>query len=193
MQPLEPLDYADFMTANHNNEQVALAAYLKAIKDRRADREHQQKAELRQYEAECRQRLARQRRQRHHEQYAANPEKFLEQSRQWQKDNPEQVLELARKHRALDYGLTTWLTAEQWQTIKEFYGNRCLCCGRGEDELRTAELTLSPDHVIPLALGGKCSPENIQPLCHQRKKGVRWGCNNLKGDESTDYRPRERP
>jgi hypothetical protein len=108
---------------------------------------------------------------------------------QWLQDNPERFKELVRKNRALKYGLTRWLTAEQWTTLKEAYGNRCLCCGRHEDELRAAGLTLSPDHVIPLEKGGLCCPENIQPLCHARRKGVRWGCNNAKHLGMTDYRP----
>lgn len=48
----------------------------------------------------------------------------------------------------------------------------CLACGSDDD------LTL--DHVIPLALGGRNSVENIQVLCRS--------CNSIKHTMTTDYR-----
>ena len=48
-------------------------------------------------------------------------------------------------------------SAAEWQALREAYGNRCLACG--------LEKPLTPDHVIPLVLGGRSDIENIQPLC----------------------------
>lgn len=40
---------------------------------------------------------------------------------------------------------------------------------------------LTLDHVIPLAMGGGSTVENLQPLC-------KW-CNAKKADRAIDYRP----
>ncbi|MCA1716250.1 MAG: HNH endonuclease [Actinobacteria bacterium] len=49
----------------------------------------------------------------------------------------------------------------------------CLCCGDGE-------ALLTPDHVVPLSLGGSNLTENIQPLC--------VNCNSWKNVKVIDYR-----
>lgn len=64
------------------------------------------------------------------------------------------------------------ITAKQWQAVLDFYGHRCLKCGK-------SEVTL--DHVIPLSLGGHHDPLNAQPLCHL--------CNSVKSATIADYRP----
>lgn len=77
-----------------------------------------------------------------------------------------------QKHRASKLGLTEHFTAIEWILLCLKYDCKCLSCG---------EVTsLSPDHVIPLARGGKNTIDNIQPLCKR--------CNSVKKDRSIDYR-----
>lgn len=70
-------------------------------------------------------------------------------------------------------------TTQEWIDIKAKYGDRCLCCGRHESELKSI---LEEDHVIPLSRGGTNWIDNIQPLCED--------CNGMggKGTKTTDYR-----
>jgi len=70
-------------------------------------------------------------------------------------------------------------TTKDLLSLKESYGNRCLCCGRHESEL---EGPLEQDHVIPLSKGGSNWITNIQPLCEK--------CNDMggKGTKCIDYR-----
>jgi len=70
----------------------------------------------------------------------------------------------------------TW-TADEFLTLCAKYGNRCLCCGRRDP--------LSPDHVVPLSLGGLNVIGNLQPLCCQ--------CNRDKFTATTDYRNNPHP
>jgi 5-methylcytosine-specific restriction endonuclease McrA len=63
-------------------------------------------------------------------------------------------------------------TGPEWCELVEACGGRCLRYGAVED--------LTVDHVIPLALGGSNTIDNIQPLCA--------ACNNTKGCEVMDYR-----
>lgn len=53
------------------------------------------------------------------------------------------------------------------------YNNQCLACGK-------IKIKLTPDHIIPLFIGGINSIENIQPLC--------LTCNISKGIKIIDYR-----
>lgn len=62
---------------------------------------------------------------------------------------------------------------DEWDTLKTFYGNRCLRCGVLE--------RITKDHVVPLYLGGTNGIENLQPLCHP--------CNSQKQARIIDYRP----
>jgi HNH endonuclease len=70
-------------------------------------------------------------------------------------------------------------TTQEWLTLKESYGNICLCCRKHEWEL---DGPLQQDHVIPVTKGGTNWISNIQPLCKT--------CNGMsgKGTKSTDYR-----
>jgi hypothetical protein len=85
-----------------------------------------------------------------------------------------------RRARKLDGGesFTTW----EWQTLKRQYGYRCVGCWETEEELKTIDRTLSPDHIIALTMGGLDHITNIQPLCHGK-----GGCNNSKGAKYIDF------
>jgi hypothetical protein len=63
-------------------------------------------------------------------------------------------------------------TLENWNTLCERFGNKCLCCGERR--------TLTIDHVIPVTLGGRNDIGNLQPLCRI--------CNTKKGQKIIDYR-----
>lgn len=76
-----------------------------------------------------------------------------------------------RRVRVRDAGPS--FTTQQWRALCEQYGHRCLCCGEHKP--------LTPDHVIPLSLGGSNTIDNIQPLCGP--------CNSRKFTKTTDYRP----
>jgi 5-methylcytosine-specific restriction endonuclease McrA len=62
----------------------------------------------------------------------------------------------------------------EWSKILKKYGAKCLRC-------KVEGVTLTQDHVLPISMGGKTVPENIQPLCRS--------CNSWKSDRHIDYRP----
>jgi len=64
-------------------------------------------------------------------------------------------------------------TAQEWRDLCAKYDHRCLCCGERK--------RLTIDHVLPIALGGSNSIDNIQPLC--------LTCNLRKHAKHIDYRP----
>lgn len=65
------------------------------------------------------------------------------------------------------------LTNRIWNEIVNFYGNKCLSCGR-------SDVKITIDHIIPLFYDGKNSVNNVQPLC--------FSCNSRKGTKTIDYR-----
>ena len=70
-------------------------------------------------------------------------------------------------------------TGQEWLSLKEQYGNICLCCRKHESEI---DRPLEQDHVIPISKGGSNWITNIQPLCRR--------CNGMtgKGTKIIDYR-----
>lgn len=125
-----------------------------------------------------------------------NPDKVQEKNRNWPKNNPEKDKARQHRRRTLKLGNGGTWTPQEWIDLKTTYGNRCLCCGRTEVELKVEHLHLVPDHVISvkmsetlmLPLGFLNSIENIQPLCHALIKGSKGGCNQSKRDKYIDYR-----
>ena len=79
-----------------------------------------------------------------------------------------------RRNRIMNNGGKT--TLDDWRSICDFYGNRCLMCGAPGDFQ-----SLTMDHIVPVAKGGSNNPDNIQPLCHS--------CNSRKGTRTIDFRP----
>lgn len=99
--------------------------------------------------------------------------------REWKRNNPERVraqrkIENARRRARLESADGDY-TVVEWLNLKKHYGGMCLKCGKIEPEVK-----ITPDHVIPLALGGRNAIDNIQPLC--------WGCNAAKQARIVDYR-----
>lgn len=121
----------------------------------------------------------------------ANPEKVLSCSRKyrndnleksrasvnkWGRDHPEYSRAKSRKRRAIKNGQIEHFNNLEWQLLCEQYDYRCLRCGEKKQ--------LTPDHIVPLILGGKDTIDNIQPLC--------FSCNSSKGARYIiDYRKHE--
>lgn len=63
-------------------------------------------------------------------------------------------------------------TEQEWDELRESYGNICLRCGDTERIVR--------DHVVALSRGGTNDITNLQPLC--------VSCNSSKGTATVDYR-----
>jgi len=79
-----------------------------------------------------------------------------------------------RKRRNLKLGAKGSHTCEEFENLKKFYNYMCLCCKRFEPEI-----TLTEDHIRPLARGGSDVIKNIQPLCRS--------CNSRKSVKTIDY------
>jgi 5-methylcytosine-specific restriction endonuclease McrA len=107
-----------------------------------------------------------------------NNQRKSERQKRWVRRHKEAQRLREDIRRARVTGAGGCFTNEQWEAMKRHYDYRCLCCGRKEPETK-----LTPDHVIPLALGGGLGIDNIQPLCRS--------CNSKKRRNTTDYRPKE--
>jgi hypothetical protein len=118
---------------------------------------------------------------------AANFNRVMENLRLWERNNPDKTSLHRRRNtskaRARKFGCNEHYTIAQWLSLKAFYENRCLSCGRSEKQLLSEGLKLVPDHVKALADGGSDTIDNIQPLCN----GV-GGCNGRKYTKHIDYR-----
>lgn len=66
-------------------------------------------------------------------------------------------------------------TQQEWIDLVTFWQFKCIACGV---ELPIEKMT--PDHVIPLELGGLNIIDNIQPMCRS--------CNSSKQMKTTDHR-----
>lgn len=103
-----------------------------------------------------------------------NKDKVSERNRSWRLRNPDKTLIHRRNRIARLYKAEGTHTAEQFQALIDYYGDKCLCCGE--------QKPLTADHVIALANGGTNDIGNMQPLCAS--------CNYSKAAwHNTDYRP----
>jgi 5-methylcytosine-specific restriction endonuclease McrA len=100
-------------------------------------------------------------------------EKNPEYGSNWRQNNLEKICNYSQTRRARLLGNGGNLTTEEWRAILDFYGHRCLRCGR-------ADVKLTIDHVLPIFLGGTHTIDNVQPLCGP--------CNSSKKDKHIDYR-----
>ena len=77
--------------------------------------------------------------------------------RKWVAKNKERMAHLKARRYAREKGADGSHTLEEWQKLKEIYGNVCAVCKENKP--------LTKDHVIPLSKGGSDYITNIQPLC----------------------------
>lgn len=103
------------------------------------------------------------------------PEQRREYHRRWRDNNRAMHNSKEQRRRARKAAVGGSYTAEEWITLCNQYGNKCLACGKAEG--------LTVDHVIPLKRGGRNDISNLQPLCRS--------CNSRKGSRVIDYRIRK--
>lgn len=77
--------------------------------------------------------------------------------RRYAKNNPDIIAHLKARRYAREKGAIGNHSLEEWNLLKESYGNNCVSCGQNK--------FLTKDHIIPLSKGGTDFIENIQPLC----------------------------
>lgn len=96
-------------------------------------------------------------------------------SKAWRERNKEKArfTQVNNAHKRRDKKMGAVIKREEWEELKDFYGNTCLCCKR-------TDVKLTMDHVVPLSRGGTHEIRNIQPLCKS--------CNSKKHTDTTDYR-----
>lgn len=108
--------------------------------------------------------------------YREIPEQHRRRMKAYYQRHPEQFNVYSERRRARKAQTGGSYTPQEWKSLKAGYGSVCLCCGRGEPDIK-----LHADHVVPLSKGGRNDISNIQPLCRF--------CNSSKGTKTIDYRP----
>lgn len=73
-------------------------------------------------------------------------------------------------------GTVSTLTHDEWKRIIQTQGGKCACC----KVVFSATTRATRDHVIPVAMGGGLTFENVQALCQS--------CNSRKSTRAIDYR-----
>lgn len=105
--------------------------------------------------------------------FAKHPGKKRELREKYEALHPEDRQARRRGYRARKRNAQGKITPQEWQAILGKYGNKCLKCGK-------TNIQLTMDHVLPLALGGTHTADNVQPLC--------MSCNASKNAKHIDYR-----
>lgn len=103
----------------------------------------------------------------------ANKERINETLRLRAAANPDKQEARTRKRRVLKLNAPGHHTMAEWQALKSYYMDQCLCCGDVPDRLEC-------DHIVPLSRGGSDDISNCQPLCQT--------CNGHKHTQTIDYR-----
>jgi 5-methylcytosine-specific restriction endonuclease McrA len=126
------------------------------------------------------QRLTKEERREYQRQYRAeHAEKLRDYDRRYNVEKAEKKAAISHKRRARKKAAEGTFTEAEWEALKRKYHYKCLCCGKGEPEIR-----LEPDHVVPLSKGGSNWISNIQPLCKR--------CNDRKKTQEIDYRSKQK-
>lgn len=96
-------------------------------------------------------------------------------SARWALKHPECRSVSTQRRRSREHSSAGRFTTAQWRALKALYDHRCLRCGQQEPDIK-----IEPDHVVPIAHGGRNDINNIQPLCAR--------CNRTKWARTVDYR-----
>ncbi len=104
----------------------------------------------------------------------SNPQKVADKEKEWRHANRSKVNAIKNRRRTRKTEAGGSFTAEEFNALCTHYGNRCLCCNRGN-------VKLTADHIKPVSKGGTSNIDNVQPLCGP--------CNSRKKDRHIDYRP----
>lgn len=107
---------------------------------------------------------------------ARYPERVRARNQNYYKTNCTKVVEYVRRRELRKANAPGSHSLAEWEMLKKCFDYTCLRCGK-----REPEVTLTCDHVIPLAKGGSDNIDNIQPLCKP--------CNSAKNAYAIDYRP----
>lgn len=103
-----------------------------------------------------------------------NKDKVRAYQRRYRERNPEKLAHKSIIRRGKKMAAKGGFSYEEFVLLKSRHGNKCLCCGLPETQVR-----LTADHIIPLILGGNNYISNIQPLC--------GACNSSKGTKIINY------
>lgn len=104
---------------------------------------------------------------------ANNPEANARRSAEWLTANPLMAVVIRTNTTAKRRGAVGTITLDEWQSLLERYGHRCIVCG-------AEDVGIGADHIVPIADGGPNTIDNIQPMC--------WDCNRKKCRRTIDYR-----
>lgn len=97
--------------------------------------------------------------------YVKNKDAILERGKVWDKNNPEKKVEKYNRRRARLSSCETFEIKKSF--LIQLKMSPCVGCGSTKN--------ITQDHVVPLALGGRHSEGNLQPLC--------LSCNSGKQDK----------
>lgn len=90
--------------------------------------------------------------------HVLNAEKIRERHKQWSKDNPEHCCRNSHNRRAKKLSIGGVLSNNLSEKLLILQKGRCACC---RDQLKKYHL----DHIMPLALNGSNTDDNMQLLC----------------------------
>lgn len=96
----------------------------------------------------------------------ANREKLAEHQRKWREANPEKAKAKKHNRRAKIKGNGGTLSPDIIQTLMVLQKGKCACCSKSLKDGHHL------DHIMPIALGGKNTDDNVQlltPKCNLRK------------------------
>lgn len=101
-------------------------------------------------------------------------EEIKAQRKEYNQRTTDKRLEYNRNRRAKIKGSQGKISRSEWNKLVEMYQGKCLYPGCDRTDV-------TMDHVVPLALGGSHTIDNVQPLCEHHNKS--------KHAKHIDYRP----
>lgn len=106
-----------------------------------------------------------------------NPDRERARFKNWVLKNPVAARMRYITHKSKSLGIKSQFVASDAEYALNYWGNCCAICGRPPGLWHT----LAFDHWIPQSKGGLTVPQNLLPLCHDRKHGTD-SCNNNKSN-----------